>query len=166
MLDVIIVEDGLDCLLDLGRRHTLVVFSCALRHVQVELKDIIKLVARVEVAESLCDSGVLGSRPLESNSRLRSRFARAYVLEGGRVANHPIIVLFIPLCNLLVLAVVFRRDHVLDDKVLQFELVCQFIDSIVHVISLAIEVVVDLLQFSSARLILVAELLKFRMLEV
>ena len=56
MLGIVIIQDSLDGLLDLSRRHAFVVLSSPLRHVEIELQDIVELVPGVHVSQSLSDS--------------------------------------------------------------------------------------------------------------
>ena len=59
LLDIIVIQDGLDGLLDLGRRDALVILGRALWHIKIKLQDVVKLVARVQVTETLGDTRVL-----------------------------------------------------------------------------------------------------------
>jgi len=53
LLNVVVVQDRLNRLLDFRRWETFVIFSGALGHIEVELEDVVKLVARVQVTKTL-----------------------------------------------------------------------------------------------------------------
>lgn len=89
---------------------------------------------------------------------LAARF-QVFVLTG--IIDNPVVVLLAPLGNLLVLAVLLRGNHILDNHVFQLELVRQLVDRIVHIVPLAIEVIPDLLQLARRLLILGIQLVQF-----
>ena len=166
LLDVLVVQDRLNGLLDLGRGDTLVVFCRALGHVQIQLQDVVELVARVQVAQTLGDSRVLRRGSLHAYGRLGTLGARLDVLEVGGVLDCPIAQIFVPLGNFFVLAELLGRDQILDDHVLQFELVSELVDGVVHIVPLAIKVLIDTLKFAISTLKLLPELVQLVRLEV
>ena len=52
----LVLQDGLDGLLHLDGRHALVIFGSSLRHVQVQLEDVVELVSWVQISQTLGDS--------------------------------------------------------------------------------------------------------------
>ena len=166
VVDVIVVENRRNCLLDLHRRKTFVVFSGPFGHVQVQLQNVVELVSRVQVSKTLGNSRVLGSRALHPDGRLRSLTSGLDVPVVARVADGPVVDLFVPLSNLLVLFVLLGWNEVVDDQILQLQLVRQLVDRVVHIISLSVEVFVDLSQLSVGLLEPLPNLLKFVFFEI
>jgi len=144
VLDVLVVQDCLDCLLNFHGWETLVVFCRTFRHVEVQLEDVVKLVARVKISETLCDAGVLRGRSLHAHCTLRPLRASLNVAEGVRVTNSPVIHFLVPLSNLLVLLVLFWWNEVLDDHVFELELIRELVNGVVHIVSLTVKVLVYL----------------------
>ena len=124
MLDVLVIQNGLNGLLNFGGRNTLVVLCCALWHVQVQLQDVVKLVARVQITQALSDTRVLGRWSLHTHGGLGTLGTRLDVLEVRGVLDRPIAQVFIPFGDFLVLAELLGRDQILNDHVLKFKLIC------------------------------------------
>lgn len=80
--------------------------------------------------------------------------ARSDIFVLRWIRDHPIVDVFAPLGNLLVFAVLLGRDHVLNDHVLQLQLVGQLVDRVVHVVSLTVKVVFNVLEDSTCLFIL------------
>ena len=166
MLDVLVVQDRLDCLLHFGGGDAFVVLGRALRHVQIELQDVVELVARVEITESLRDSRVLTRWSLHAHSGLRTLRARLDILEVRGVLDGPIAHVLVPLRDLLILAELLRRDQILNDHVLELELVGQLVDSVVHIVPLAIKILIDPLELAVGTLKRLPKLVQLVGLEV
>lgn len=115
----IILENGLDGLLDLCRWHSLVIFSGSLWHVKIELEDVIKLVSRIEVTKSLGDSRIFRRWSLESNCRLWTLIVLFLGVDLSWMVDNPVVILLVPCCDLLILSELFGRDEVIDDHILQ-----------------------------------------------
>jgi len=82
------------------------------------------------------------------------------ILELSRIVDYPVIRFLVPIGYLLVFSIVFRRNHILDNHVLKLELVGQFEDGVVHVVSLSVEVVPNTLQLFAGLLVLAPQFLQ------
>ena len=133
-------------MLDLHGRHTFVVLRRSLGHVQIELKDVVKLVPWVEIAKTFGDTRVLGSWTLHADRRLRSLRFFLVSLDLGRMIDDPVVVLFVPDCDLLVLFVLLGRNEMINNVLLKFQLVSQLVNGVEHVIPLAIEVLLTAIE--------------------
>ena len=107
------------------------------------MKDVVKLVTRVQVSETFSDTRIFRSWSLHSHSGLGSLGASLDILVVGWVSDGPVTDVLIPLGNLFILAELLRWNHVVNDHVLELELVGKFVNGIVHVVSLAIKVFID-----------------------
>lgn len=112
------------------------------------MKNVVKLVPWVKVTKSFGDAGILRSRALHTNCRLGPLRACLDVSEVSGVADGPVVDLFVPLCNFLVLLELLKGDEVVDDHVLKLELIGQLVNRIVHVVAFPIKIFIDLSKLS------------------
>jgi len=143
----------------------LIILSGALGHIKIQLEDVLELITRVQVAETFCDTGVLRGWSFHTHSRLGSLGASLDILILAGVIDDPVVDLFRPLRNFLVLTELLRRDHILNDHVLQLELVRQLINRIVHIVAFSIKVILNILQHACGFLVLLHELGELVVLE-
>lgn len=143
-----------------------VVFRRPLWHIQVELQNVVELVARVQVAEPLCNARVLTRRALEADSRLGSLAASLDLFEVGGVADRPVVLFVVPLSDFLVLLELERRNHVVNDEILELELVREFVNGVEHVVAFTVKVLRYSLQLFLGMLELRVQLLQLFRLEV
>ena len=135
-----VLEDCLDCLLDLHGGDTFVIFGGSLRHVEIELENVVELVPWVQISETFGNSRIFRSRPLESNSGLWPLGLLLRISILGRMVDDPVVLLFIPDRLLLVLLEVLWGNEVLNNHVLELKLIGQLVDGIKHVVPLPVKV--------------------------
>ena len=130
------------------------------------MQNVVELVTRVQIAKTLRNARVLGGGTFHADGGLGPLAASFKILVLGGVADLPIVHFLVPLCNLLILAVLLWGHHVLDDHILQLKLVSQLVNGVVHVIALAVEIITDSIQLLSGVLVLLPEFLKLLVFEI
>jgi hypothetical protein len=118
----------------------LVILRGSLRHVQIKLKNVVKFVSWVKIAQAFSDTRILRSWTLHADSRLRSLGFFFMGLDFRRMINDPVIVLFVPNCHLFILFILLRRNKMINDVLFEFQLVGQLVNGVEHVISLTVKV--------------------------
>jgi len=162
----VILKDSLNGLLHFCGWHAFVLLGGSLWHVKIELNNVLKLVSGVQIIKTLCNSRVLRSWPLETNSGLRS--LRVLLLSElfGRMEDDPIVLVFIPLGDLLILFVFLWRHEVFDDHIFELQLVGKLVNGIEHIISLTIKIFLASIEFDELVIVLLPDGFKLLGLKV
>lgn len=75
--------------------------------------------------------------------------------------DYPVIRFFIPFSGLFILSVFFGRYHVLDNRIFEFQLVCELKNSVIHIISFSIKIITNALKLLTSLLVFTVKFSKF-----
>lgn len=115
---VIISQYGLNCLLHFWWRQSFIVFCGSFRHVEIQLKNIVKLIPRIKVSQAFSYSWIFRSRSLHTYSWLRS-LGDSFSFVETRLLYHPIIYLLIPFTWLFYFLEIFRWNKIFYDHIFE-----------------------------------------------